>query len=63
LPLLDKDEKKSILGVIKSIVLLKKKKTEEFVSQYNNDIDAAMTRINNGQYTTHDELEKEMDSW
>ena len=32
------------------------------IEAYNKEIDAAMTRINNGNFTTQDDLEKEMES-
>ena len=33
------------------------------VKEYNKELDEAMQRINNGEFTTLDELEKEMQSW
>lgn len=33
------------------------------MEQYNKDLDEAMERINRGEFTTLDELEKEMHSW
>jgi len=64
LPLLGNTEKQSLLEVIKSFLSLKKENTESVnISQYNHDIDEAMKRINNGEFTSHEDLEKEMETW
>ena len=33
------------------------------IGQYNKEIDEAMARIDNSEYTAHEDLEKEMASW
>lgn len=33
------------------------------LEQYNKEIDEAMMRIDNGHFTSHDDLKKEMDTW
>jgi predicted transcriptional regulator len=33
------------------------------IKQYNKEIDEAMARIDKGEYTTHEELIKESESW
>ncbi len=64
LPLLGNEEKQSILSVIKSFLSLKKENSETInIEQYNKEIDEAMARINNGAFTTHEDLEKEMELW
>ena len=64
LPLLGNTEKQSLLEVIKSFLSLKKENIESFnISQYNHDIDEAMKRIDNGEFTSHEDLEKEMETW
>jgi hypothetical protein len=63
LPLLGNDEKKSLLGVIKSFLSLKKENISEDIIQYNKELDDAVERIKNGEFTSHEDLEKEMDSW
>lgn len=63
LPLLGNDEKKSILGVIKSYVKLKEQPQRVSLEQYNNEIDEAMARIDAGKYLTQEEVEREAKSW
>jgi len=64
LPLLGNDEKKSLLGVIKSFLNLKKEETTRIsIKQYNKEIDEAIAQVEAGNYITHDELEKEMEQW
>ncbi len=65
LPLLGNEEKKSLLGVIKSFLNLKNENSREEIDieQYNKEIDAAMARIDNGEFTTQEDLEREMESW
>jgi hypothetical protein len=64
LPLLGMDEKKSILGVIKSFVHLKKEEARHItIEQYNEEIDEAVAQVKAGNYITHEELEKEMEQW
>ena len=64
LPLLGNEEKQSLLSVIKSFLNLKKDNTEAInIKQYNKDIDEAMARIDKGEFTTHEDLEKEMETW
>src|SRR4051812_29624841 len=61
LPLLGNEEKSSLLVVIKSFLSLKKESSPSIdVEQYNKEIDEAMARINNGKFTTHEDVEKEM---
>ncbi len=33
------------------------------MEQYNKEIDEAMTRIDNGCFTSHEDVEKEMELW
>ena len=63
LPLLGKDEKKTILSFIKSYI--KKDKSEERISikQYNRELDAAEKEYENGNYITQAELRKEIEQW
>lgn len=65
LPLLGNEEKKSLLSVIKSFLNLKSAEHDEVVDieQYNKEIDEAMARIDSGQFTTQEDLEKEMETW
>ena len=64
LPLLGNEEKKTLLSVIKSFLHLKKETHEEISAEkYNKEIDEAMARMDKGEYTSHDDVEKEMASW
>ncbi len=61
---LDEQQKKSLLEMMKSFL----KPGSEFlqpdsIEQYNMDIDEAKQRISKGEFTTLEELEKEMQSW
>jgi hypothetical protein len=60
---LDTPQKKSILGVIKSILQPAEKSVRVSIEQYNKEIDEAMARMDAGQFTTHEEVEKEMEKW
>jgi hypothetical protein len=62
LPLLGNEEKQSLLTVIKSFLHLKTNNGSR-IEQYNKDIDEAMARIDKGEFTTHEDVEKEMESW
>ncbi|HOU46718.1 MAG TPA: hypothetical protein PLL99_02875 [Chitinophagales bacterium] len=63
LPLLSKEEKKTILDYIKSYVRIKEQPERINIEQYNKEIDEAMARIDKGEYTTQEELIKESKSW
>jgi hypothetical protein len=60
---LDGPQKKSILGMIKSFLQPAKKISEFSIDQYNKEIDEAMARMDAGQFTTHEDVEKEMEKW
>jgi len=60
---LGKEEKKTILGVIKSYVKLKEQPQRISLEQYNKEIDEAMSRIDAGKYLTQEEVEREAKSW
>lgn len=57
LPLLGKEEKKTILDYIKSYVKIKDKPERISIEQYNNELEAAEARIDDGEYYTQDEIE------
>ncbi len=61
---LDESQKKSLLELIRTFSK-GSKESMEIVSleQYNRELDEAMERIGRGEYTTLEELEKEMQSW
>lgn len=45
------------------IIENKKTPDEEFLRNYNKEIDEAMERIDKGFYMTHENVEKEAESW
>ncbi|MES2701020.1 MAG: hypothetical protein V4649_00180 [Bacteroidota bacterium] len=65
-PLLEKEEKQSILGVIKSFLKLKDTHTHAeriSVEQYNKEIDEAVDRVKSGQFYTNEEVQKMSEKW
>jgi len=65
LPLLGDEEKRSILGVIKSFVSLRKKEVQERISieQYNEELDNTLEEIRAGNFLTQEEVEKLSSEW
>jgi hypothetical protein len=64
LPLLEMDQKKSLLSVIRSF--LKNKETTPTrltIEEYNKEIEEAMTRVKNGEFYTHEEVEEMAKKW
>lgn len=61
---LSNPQKKSLLELMKSF-LSEDKGTSKTTSlkNYNKELDEAMKRIDNGNFTTLEELEKEMKEW
>ncbi|WP_439559116.1 hypothetical protein [Dyadobacter sp.] len=56
LPLLEDEEKKSLLSVIKSFLNLKKEHSPDFensLEEYNRELDDALKRIESGSFITH----------
>jgi hypothetical protein len=61
---LDEPQKKSLLEMIKTFLRPANEPAETItIEQYNKELNDAMERINNGSFTTLEELEKEMHSW
>jgi len=61
---LDDAEKQSVVELLKTFMKGRKGQPERIsVEQYNKDIDEAMEQANRGEYTTFEDLEKEMRSW
>ncbi len=57
-------EKKSVVQMLKTFLISRKDQYERItVEQYNKELDEAMERVSKGEYTTFEELEKEMKSW
>ncbi len=64
LPLLSSEEKRSILGVIRSFINLKKDETERIsLDDYNRELDEALSRVKGGSYLTQEEVEKSAAAW
>jgi hypothetical protein len=61
---LNEPQKKSLLEMMKSFLKPGREQMQPAsVEQYNTELDEAMARINKGEFTTLEELEKEMESW
>ncbi len=61
---LDEPQKKSLLEMIKAFLKPDNEPEERITTeQYNQQLDEAMERITKGEFTTLDQLEKEMQSW
>ena len=57
-------EKKSVVELLKTFMKNRKKEKQPLtVEQYNKEIDRAMARVKKGEFTTFEDLEKEMQSW
>ena len=64
LPLLAKEEKQSILTLIKGLVKTKEAPPKRLtIEEYNRELQAAEARIDAGFFTSHEELIKESESW
>jgi len=64
LPFLGNEEKKSILGVMKSFVLLKREGAKSsFVRSYNEDIEQSLSDVAAGRFISQVDLEKEIHKW
>jgi hypothetical protein len=61
---LNEAEKKSVVELLKTFMKNRKEQIEHLsIEQYNKEIDEAMARVSRGEYTTFEDLEKEMQSW
>jgi hypothetical protein len=57
-------EKKSVVELLKTFMKGRKNQFDHIsIEQYNKEIDEAMERVSRGEYTTFEDLEKEMQSW
>lgn len=57
-------EKKSVVELLKTFMKGRKGQFDRVnVEQYNKEIDKAMERVGRGEYTTFEDLEKEMKTW
>lgn len=61
---LNEPQKKSLLEMMKSFLKPGSEPVQPVsIEQYNRELDEAMERISKGNFTTLDDLEKEMQSW
>ena len=61
---LNEPQKKSLLEMMRSFLKPEDVSSERItVKQYNSELDEAMKRIDDGAFTTLEELEREMESW
>lgn len=61
---LNETEKKSVVELLKAFIQRRKERSSRItMEQYNKELDEAMERVSNGEYTTFENLEKEMRSW
>lgn len=61
---LSEPQKKSLIQMIKTFTKPDKGQGDSItIKQYNKELDDAMIRINEGNFTTLEELQKEMQSW
>lgn len=66
LPLLGDEEKKSLLGVIKSFLTLKRQEkvnNRMSIEQYNLELDEALARVESGSFLTQEEVEQRSSKW
>lgn len=56
-------QKKSLLGLIKSFLKNEDLPEGQTIDQYNQELDQAMERIGRLEFTSLEELEREMKSW
>lgn len=53
-----------VIDKIKSLLTTASKKArEKYIERYNKEIDAAVKRIENGQFYTHEEVEAMLNEW
>ena len=61
---LNEPQKQSLLQIIKTFFKSENGPSDQItIENYNKELDEAMDRISNGNFTTLQELEKEMHSW
>ena len=64
-PLLEKEEKQSMLTFMKSILKFKKAAASQRISieQYNKELDEAEARMDAGQFTSLEDAIKQAETW
>ncbi|MFY8109256.1 MAG: hypothetical protein ACOVO9_09700 [Bacteroidia bacterium] len=52
-----------LLDKIKVLALSNTNEVNDFISEYNREIDEAVERVRNGKFTTHEDVESFLNSW
>ncbi len=67
LPLLAMDQKESLLSQIRAFLKVKEAQPaltrEEYLVQYNNELDAAEKEVKDGHFISQEDLESQSESW
>lgn len=65
LPLLENQEKESLLGIIKTFLDLKQagQLNRTTIQDYNSELDEALNRIGAGSFLTQQEAESQINEW
>jgi hypothetical protein len=64
LPLLGKEEKQSLISVIKSFLHLKQESDAHMgIEQYNKELAEAEAEYANGEYITHEQMKNKLKQW
>lgn len=64
LPMLGKEEKESLIGVIKSFLHLKENATAQIsIEQYNKELQEAEAEFEKGEYISNKEMLKQIKKW
>ncbi len=54
---------KQVINTLFSIIQRQRTSNENFLKDYNQEIDEAMERIDKGFFVTHEDVEKEAEKW
>ena len=60
---LNSSQKKSLVDFIKSFIIKNGTSEKQSVEDYNKELDRANSNVHEGNFTTFEDLEKEMESW
>jgi len=61
---LNEAEKKSVIQMLKTFLKGRSEKSERVtIEQYNSELEEAEAEFERGEYTTHEELRKEIKKW
>lgn len=61
---LDEAEKQSVLQMLKAFIIGRENKTGRIsIEQYNREINEAVAKVKDGDYFTHEEVERMAEDW